>query len=321
MGQNNEVVNDNSVERKYNTPYDDVFRTLLNDCKMLLLPVLNEIFGENYTGNEQIVYSKNEHFLSRQDGTEEERITDASFTVIGEETKKYLFECQSNPDSSMLVRIFEYATQIALDEGEIVKNTLEVTIPNSAVLYLRSTKSTPDKLEIRINTPGGTVSFDVLVMKIREYGLEDIFEKNLLFLIPFYIFNFGTKKQLEELENDSTKLEDLKKEYEYIVRRLNELNEQGKLSAYYYVTILEMSGKVIESLTARYEKVLKGVKGVMGGTVLDYKAKQILHEGEMAKARKMAISMHEDGMKEDTIAKYANVSVEQIREWLKSVLT
>ncbi len=47
----------------------------------------------------------------------------------------------------------------------------------------------------------------------------------------------------------------------------------------------------------------------------------VYEQGEMAKARKMAISMHEDGMKEDTIAKYANVSVEQIREWLKSVLT
>ena len=32
------------------TPYDDVFRTLLNDCSRLILPVLNEIFGENYTG-------------------------------------------------------------------------------------------------------------------------------------------------------------------------------------------------------------------------------------------------------------------------------
>ena len=31
-----------------NTPYDDVFRTLLNDCSSLIIPVINEIFGENY---------------------------------------------------------------------------------------------------------------------------------------------------------------------------------------------------------------------------------------------------------------------------------
>lgn len=33
-----------------NTPYDDVFRTLLNDCSFLVLPMLNEVFGEHYKG-------------------------------------------------------------------------------------------------------------------------------------------------------------------------------------------------------------------------------------------------------------------------------
>lgn len=33
-----------------NTPYDDVFRTLLNDCGSLIIPVINEVFGEHYTG-------------------------------------------------------------------------------------------------------------------------------------------------------------------------------------------------------------------------------------------------------------------------------
>ena len=32
-----------------NTPYDDVFRTLLNDCSSLIIPVINEIFWENYS--------------------------------------------------------------------------------------------------------------------------------------------------------------------------------------------------------------------------------------------------------------------------------
>ena len=31
-----------------NTPYDDVFRTLLNDCSSLIIPVINEVFGEEY---------------------------------------------------------------------------------------------------------------------------------------------------------------------------------------------------------------------------------------------------------------------------------
>ncbi|MCD8107229.1 MAG: hypothetical protein LUE20_04610, partial [Oscillospiraceae bacterium] len=46
-----------------------------------------------------------------------------------------------------------------------------------------------------------------------------------------------------------------------------------------------------------------------------------IEQGEMAKARKMAISLHASGVSEDLIAKAANVNVEQIKEWLKSVLT
>ncbi len=32
---------------------------------------------------------------------------------------------------------------------------------------------------------GGNVEYDVPIMKVQEYSLEDIFSKNLLLLIPF----------------------------------------------------------------------------------------------------------------------------------------
>ena len=45
--------------RLVSTPYDDVFRTLLNDCSSLIIPLINEVFGERYTGKEKIVFSPN----------------------------------------------------------------------------------------------------------------------------------------------------------------------------------------------------------------------------------------------------------------------
>ena len=168
-----------------NTPYDDVFRTLVNDCSALIIPVINEVFGEHYSGKERIIFSPNEHFLNQQDGNEDGRITDTSFKIEGKETKKYHLECQSSTDNSMLVRFFEYDTQIALDEGEIKGNILTVTLPHSAVLFLRHHASTPDTLKIRMITPGGTVEYDIQVMKSQQYTLKEIFEKNLLLLIPF----------------------------------------------------------------------------------------------------------------------------------------
>ncbi len=52
--------------------YDGAFRTILNDCRQLVIPIINEIFHENYTGNEKIEFSSNEHFLAQQAGLEAE---------------------------------------------------------------------------------------------------------------------------------------------------------------------------------------------------------------------------------------------------------
>lgn len=55
-----------------NTPYDDVFRTLLTDCTELMIPVVNEIFHTDYTGKETICLLQNEHFIKMPNGSEQE---------------------------------------------------------------------------------------------------------------------------------------------------------------------------------------------------------------------------------------------------------
>ena len=106
-----------------NTPYDDVFRTLLTDCTELMIPVVNEIFHTDYTGKETICLLQNEHFIKMPNGSEQERITDSSFEIIRKETspelqiqrKRYHIECQSTEDGSMIIRMFEYDVQLALE--------------------------------------------------------------------------------------------------------------------------------------------------------------------------------------------------------------
>ena len=86
------------------TPYDDVFRTLLTDCTELMIPVVNEIFHTDYTGNEKIRLLQNEHFIQMPDGSKQERITDSSFEIMSGNTcnikckKRYHIECQSFED-------------------------------------------------------------------------------------------------------------------------------------------------------------------------------------------------------------------------------
>ena len=210
---------------------------------------------------------------------------------------------------------------------------MTVTFPNTAVLYLRTYKKTPDKMKYVIVTPGGTVQYDVPIMKIQTYSLEDIFEKGLLMLIPFYIFSHESR--FEEYDKNEDKLEILKAEYIRIVDRLDEWMRKGSISAYMRKTILEMSGKVLENIAQKYDNVREGVKSVMGGRVLEYEAKTILNEGmkqgikqgikqgvqqglqegEIKKAKETAWNLRARGMDDNTIADAVNVQVALVKKW------
>ena len=115
-------------------------------------------------------------------------------------------------------------------------------------------------------------------MKSQKYTLKEIFEKNLLFIIPFYIFTH--EKQFENYEKDNIKLKALLEEYEQIKNKLEELQEQGIISTYTRCTVMDMSNKVLEKIARKYEAVREGVKTVMGGKILEYEAKTIKREGE-----------------------------------------
>ncbi|MCD8326901.1 MAG: hypothetical protein LUC90_09565 [Lachnospiraceae bacterium] len=298
------------------TIYDAVYRTLTVSCSRLLLPVLNEVFGESYTGEEFVDFSLNEHFMNRQDGKQDKRVTDTSFTVYGSEKKKYLFECQSRPDSSILIRFFEYSTQIALDDGKVVGDVLEVEIPHCAILYLRSWKSTPDRLQIRMNTPGGSVAFEVHALKLQEYTIEEIFEKKLFMLVPFYIFTY--EKHFGEYNTDEEKLNKLQAEYAGIVTCLDRLVEQRQLSSYEKSMIIDLSKKVLEGIAARYEKVRKGVREVFGGKIIETDTLRIYRAGETDTKRRTSFKLYDLGMKEADIARVLEVSVSKVEEWLSA---
>ncbi|MCD8067424.1 MAG: helix-turn-helix domain containing protein [Lachnospiraceae bacterium] len=311
------------MKRSQGTPYDDVFRTLLNDCTPMILPIVNEMFGTSYTGDETIDFHPDQHFLNQQGGKQEKRITDSSFTVADAVPRHYLLELQSTSDSSMLVRIFEYSTQIALDSGEITGSTLHVSIPDCGILFLRSTRNTPERMKIRIDTPGDSAAFDVQVLKTQQYTIDEIFDKKLLMLIPFYIFSH--EKDFPEYNTNEEKLEELKTEYSTIADRLRHLKETGQITEYQHRMIIDMSGKVLKNIAAKYDNVREGIEETMTGRIIETEASRIYHEGEkhgekrgeIRKSRRTAIRLHNRGDNLEEIADILEVDIRQVRKWIR----
>ena len=297
------------------TPYDDVFRTLLNDCTSLIIPVVNEVFGEHYTGDENIKFLQNEHFMNIQGMNTKEKITDSCFLIEGKTVKRYHIECQSTTDKSMMIRMFEYDSQIALDDSEILNEKLILSFPNSAVIYLRHTRHTPSAMIIEIRTPGGNICYKIPVMKIQIYTIDAIFDKKLLFLIPFHIFCY--ENRLKEYDNDREKLQKLQSEYQKIREHLEQMCIDGKISEYVKCTIVDMSKKVIENIAARYANVKKEVSSIMGGKVLEYEAKTILKKGIREGKINTYVELIKDGLLSiSEAAKRLEMSEDELKKYL-----
>ena len=268
-----------------NTPYDDVFRTMVTDLPRITLKLINEMFRdmlpEKYSGNEKVEQLANEQFLEQQDGIQDKRITDSRIKVTGKEVRQFHMECQSTTDGSIVIRLFEYDSQIALQDSVFTTRELIVNYPHSGILYLRWTDETPGKLRITINTPGGSVGYEVPVMKIADYSVEDVISKDLYFLIPFYLFKYEEliKQEKERKSILGDRLIELKEDYQKLRSYLEGSCSSGNITEYEKRTILDMSNKVVENLSQNAEIVRKEVENIMGGKVLEYEAKTIRNEG------------------------------------------
>lgn len=207
-----------------NTIFDDVFRTMVEKMTYLLVPLINEVFHTSYPEDVKIVHLRNEHQL--EDG---ELITDARL-LIGD--KVYHIECQSTDDATMAIQMFEYDLAIALESRRRVGRRFFVEFPRSCVIYLRTTKNTPDVEEVELKLPDGQVCvYRVPTVKVERYTKDSIFEKNLLMLLPFYVMRY--EESAHTIGENTEKLQELLSEYEDIrVNLEKELSMAGRSELY-----------------------------------------------------------------------------------------
>ena len=98
------------------------------------------------------------------------------------------------------------------------------------------------------------------------------------------------------------------------------------LDRYTKMTICEMAQKVVEALANKFANAKKEVTSVMGGKVLEYKAKDILRQGE-SKGKEIGLdalvntlrdmlpdaeAVHEAVIRNE---EYRDVTLEQIRKY------
>ena len=295
-----------------NTIYDSVFKTMLRKMPQLLVPFINECFGREYPLGTEIVQFTDEHQTPRG------AVIDDSVFRLGD--KIYHIECQSTPDTKMVLRMIEYDFSIALERAVSAGAPFQMDFPESCVLFLRDTPSTPDTLQMRVNLPdGGFFMYQTGVVKAQRFTSDEIFDKHLLLLMPYYLMRY--ERELEKIAGDDQRTAQLIAECAQM-RGKFEILTLGAGDEVLYEGLTELIIKVSDHVLSSYDDLRKKVRLAMGGEVLELMGERAVRLEREAKQKgikegiergieqgieqgieRMAAQLEGQGMSKDAIAR------------------
>ena len=249
------------------TIFDDVFMTICERMPRLLIPLINEAFGTDYSEDEEIVPLRDEHHLP-----EKKIITDAYVRIRKD---KYHIECQSNDHVCMITRMFEYDTVIALESKLIKEDCVEIRYPASCVVYLRGNGKGTRKKVLRLIFPDGSAyEYRPEIIEVAAYSLDEMFDKKLLLMLPFYLIRY--ENVLKKNDPDSSKLQKLLDETREMVDRLKyQIEEKIEFD----VDLLDLVEQIADYLCRTANQNKERMDDVMGGKVLELKSDRLRAEG------------------------------------------
>ena len=252
-----------------NTIFDDVFRTMLTKIPELIIPLVNEVFDTSYPPDISITRYQNELYDHHQ-----KKITDSHFGIAH---IHYHAECQSTGDPTMHIRMLEYDTAIGLEYISCINGEFHISLPQSFVLYLSSTSRTVlPSINLHF-TNNCSILYHPKPVYLPDYSLEKIFRKDLIFLLPFYIIRYRSRNSSGCIVQDSDDFQQLMNEYQSIKQYLTEkLYNEKKENL--YLTIIELSNKIIDYIFADNLPARKGLGDIMGGQVLELATDRLVEE-------------------------------------------
>ena len=251
-----------------NTIFDDVFRTMQEKMPEQTIPLINDVFGTQYPLDTEIIQGRNEHH------TENGEVTTDSYLAIGR--KRYHIECQSTEDQTMVLRMIEYDFAIGLENAMKVDGTYRIQLPHPCILYLRGEKQVKYLSLELVLFDGQIIKYQVPVIRMEWYSLNEIIEKNLVILLPFYMMRY--EKMKDRIEKDTAQRERIFQEYRSIEQYLEKIFlKKGMEKEFRDMT--ELISRISDYIFSKQQEVRKGLGEIMGGKVLELESDKLIKKG------------------------------------------
>ena len=129
--------------------YDSALSSMVTKLDGYVVPLINEAFGKAFTGKAKIVLRNNKHIIQRTDGAlarrESDAVVELSEMLDQKISKTYLIECEAWYDKTIVFRIAEYDSSVAIETAQVTDKEVVLIHPHSAVIFLHPNGNIPKR--------------------------------------------------------------------------------------------------------------------------------------------------------------------------------
>ncbi|MBS7303193.1 MAG: hypothetical protein KIG50_03545 [Lachnospiraceae bacterium] len=185
--------------------YDSTFKRILTLSDKAVINLINGLFGTEHPTDSKITYNWTEY-----ENKDLKRILADSILTINDRDI-YHIEAQMTEDEEIVFRIFEYGFGHAYQNRIMEKDGETLIFPQPCVLYLDEGRKEKiqDEYTLTLRFKGqGIFTYKVPVVKLQSFSTEELSNKKMIILIPFFLLKLRkklqkarTKENIEELQN------------------------------------------------------------------------------------------------------------------------
>ena len=202
--------------------FDRAFKCSMHLSSPAVIRFINSVFGTSHPLTAGVEYLSTEHIT----GTLQQSIGDMFIRIGRDDASKYLTEAQADDDADMPFRIWNYSYLKGLETRTAKGHITEIKLVPAAVIYLDPGPSTPDQLSVKITGMDGTEhTFTYPTLKLLDYTVEELEERDLSILLPFYLLKLRKRVQSARTPEKRQEMTGQMKE---LVEKLTEAVERGE---------------------------------------------------------------------------------------------
>lgn len=232
--------------------YDKIFKKILTLSSTAVINLINGLFQTNYPTDSSVKYNWTEF----EDNKLRRILADTILTI--NDTNSYHMEAQMTDDEDIIFRVFEYGYHHADRNRKYNLNTTEydceLNFPEPQIIYLYSSKNTPDKYSLKLNFgTQGSFIYNVSTFKFLETSLDELNQKKLIILIPFQLLKL---RKILEKERSEKNLDALKNLIQNdIIGSINKNIQLGNITMDDAQKLKRLTHKLYEHIYSHYQEM------------------------------------------------------------------